>query len=478
MSIETILVIAGTLLIISVLASTTSSKFGIPALVLFVAVGMLAGSDGLGGIYFDNANFSKQLGITALALILFAGGLDTHLKVVLPVLRPGLALATIGTFVTAGSVGVFLHFIFDFTFLQGLLVGSIVASTDAAAVFGVLRSKGMKPRRGIAPLLELESGSNDPTAIFLTISVAGLILHPETSFWVLIPQYVLEMIVGGVFGALAGFACAWSINRLRLDFDGLYPAITIGTVFLVYGGAHAMGGNGFLAVYVAGLALGSRNFVHRIGLIQFHDALAWIMQIAMFLILGLQVFPSKLPEVAWLGSMVALFLAFIARPAAVFISLMFSKRYNASDKLFISWGGLRGAVPIILAIIPLTLGIPEATLIFNVVFFVVIISVMVQGTTLAMVGKLLGVVSETDDIVQERRVSAQLTEVNIPADSPAVGRKVIDLGLPETVLLVLLTRGEQTYIPRGSTVIQSGDKLLISIQGDKDKILSLLMPAT
>ena len=270
------------------------------------------------------------------------------------------------------------------------------------------------------------------------------------------------MVIGGAFGALSGVLCAWSINKLKLDFDGLYPAITIGTVFLVFGGSHAIGGNGFLAVYVAGLALGSRNFVHRIGLIQFHDALAWIMQIAMFLILGLQVFPSKIPEVAWVGTMVALFVAFFARPLAVFLSLLFFKRFNVADKLFISWGGLRGAVPIILAMIPLTEGVPEAGLIFNIVFFVVIVSVIVQGTTLSVVGNWLGVVSHENDVFEERRVAAELKEITVLGSSPVVGKKVIELGLPDTVLLVLLTRGADTYIPRGSTVINEGDKLLIS----------------
>jgi len=448
----------------------------VPALVLFIFIGIAFGSEGPGGIYFDNATLARDLGMVALALILFSGGLDTSWKAIRPVVLPGIALATIGTVLTGAVVGASAFYFLGVTHLEGLLLGAIVSSTDAAAVFGILRARALRLKHRLAPLLEFESGSNDPTAVFLTLSITSLILNPNASLVGFIVHFFLEMGIGLITGLVAGRVGAWLINHVRLTEDGLYPALTLSVAFASFGGAHALGGNGFLAVYVAGLALGNRNFVHRIGLIQFHDGLAWMMQIAMFLVLGLLVFPSQLLAVAGPASLVALTLVFVARPIGVFVSLAFSKQFLMADKFFLSWVGLRGAVPIILATIPLTSGIKNAPLIFNVVFFVVLLSVLLQGTTAAYVAKLLKVGSPRETGIVERKVASSMLEVKIRPNSPAVGKQLVELELPLGTLVVLVTREGQTMIPRGATQIEAEDTLLIAApQGIADTLRAILV---
>lgn len=474
---DVLLVLAAAFLVASVLASKASAKLGIPALVLFIALGMFAGSEGPGGIPFTDAALTQSIGTTALAFILFAGGLDSHWPAVKPILWRGIALSTIGVLASTGLVALFAHQFLGFDMLESLLLGAIVSSTDAAAVFGVLRTGNIQLKRRLVPLLEFESGTNDPMAVFLTVSLIGLSQNPERNPLALAPSFLLSMGVGSVVGIAVGHAAVWLINRINLEYDGLYPAITSAALFLAFGGAHLISGSGFLAVYILGLVMGSRTFLHKIGLVQFHDGVAWLMQITMFLALGLLVFPSQLLMVIGAGLSLSLFLILFARPVSVFLSLPLARKMKKRERLFVSWAGLRGAVPIILATFPLLAGIPKAGLIFNLVFFVVLTSVVFQGTTLVAVAKLLGVVLPDTHVTPDAALvgESNLVRVVLPEGSSLAGKRVVELGLPATALIVLLQRGKQPYIPRGATVLRVGDELLVATRKDDIDELRLFL---
>lgn len=377
------------LLGLGVLASKASSLLGVPAMLLFMGVGMLAGSDGPGGIYFDNAAWAQSLGVVALAFILFAGGMDTEWEQVKGVVRPALALSTFGVAATALLTAAFVKFAFGLGWLEGLLLGSIIASTDAAAVFGILRARSVRLNARLRALLELESGSNDPMAIFLTIGLVGVLSAGASSVGDLVMPFLVQMPVGALVGYAVGRGGVLVMRRLRLDFEALYHVLSIVIVLLSFSGAALAGGNGFLAVYVAGIAYGNGDFHQRKGLRRFHDGIAWLMQIAMFLTLGLLVFPHQLPGVAVQGVLIALFLMFVARPIAVGLTLL-PFRFGARESVLVGWFGLRGAVPIVLGTYPLLAGLPRAQELFNVVFFVVLLSSLAQGTTLAWLARKLG----------------------------------------------------------------------------------------
>ena len=386
------LVAFASLLFLGVLASVISDRFGVPALLLFLAVGMLAGSEGPGGIYFDDASIAQLVGILALAFILFSGGLDTDWAATRPVLKDGFVLSTFGVGITAGVIGAFCRTFLGLSWIEGLLLGAIVSSTDAAAVFSMLRAKSLHLKGDLKPLLEFESGSNDPMAVFLTVGFVSLLTQPNASPVSLAFSFVLQMLLGCVGGFLMGHGILFLVNKLRLGYDGLYPVLTFSLVLLTYGLTNSVGGNGFLAVYLAGIIVGNHEFVRKRTLISFHDGLAWIMQIAMFVALGLLVFPSHLVPVIGTGLLVASCLIFVARPASVFLCLALSS-WNWREKAFISWVGLRGAVPIILATYPLLAGVERADFIFNAVFFVVLSSVVLQGTLLPFIARWLRVES-------------------------------------------------------------------------------------
>lgn len=462
MALELGLLLLSLLMLGAILASKASVKLGIPALLLFIGIGMLAGSDGPGGLDFTDTTFTKNVGLVGLALILFSGGLDSKWEVIRPVIWRGLSLATIGVVVTAGLVAAFAHFAFGFEWVHALLLGAVVSSTDAAAIFGVLRGRSVKLKHKLGPLLELESGSNDPVAVFLTIALTGLAMNPDASPWSLIPRLILELPIGAAVGAISAYGALWLINHLRLEYDGLYSVLTLSTVLFVFGAAHLVGGNGFLGVYVAGVVMGSSNFLHKIALTQFHEALAWLMQIAMFILLGLLVFPSQVVAVAIPGLALSAFLILVARPIAVYISLARAHMTKRS-KFFVAWAGLRGAVPIILATFPLIAGTSRAQEIFNLVFFVVLSSVLIQGTALGWMAKLLSVrapVVPPDPAM--RSASGELLEIEITEGSHAADLQVVELGLPSTALIVLLTRDGESYIPRGATVLRPGDIVMVA----------------
>ncbi|MBV9689142.1 MAG: potassium/proton antiporter [Ktedonobacteraceae bacterium] len=391
MHFEEWLFVSSLLLLLSIFAWKVSSKLGIPALVLFLGIGMLAGSDGPGRIYFDDALTAQSVGVVALAFILFAAGLETQWKVVRPVLGGALSLSTIGVLLTAFVVAVFALIVFHVSFLEGLLLGAIISATDAAAVFSVLGARNLQLTGKLLPLLELESGTNDPMAVFLTIGMTRLLTSPHESVFGVIVLFVQQMGVGTILGVLIGWVAVWLINRLHLDVEGLYRVFTITLVLFTYGLTAILGGSGFLAVYLVGILLGNSPIQQVDRLSRFHDSLAWLMQIAMFLILGLLVFPSRLPAVVGSGLLITVVAVFLARPVSVLIALL-PVKMSLREKLFVSWVGLRGAVPIVLATFPLLAGVSHASLLFDLVFFVVLASVLLQGTTVPLVAKWLGVV--------------------------------------------------------------------------------------
>jgi cell volume regulation protein A len=464
---EKLLFAAAILLLLSILASKASAKLGVPALLLFLALGMLAGSEGLGGIYFDDAQLSQSLGVVALAFILFAGGLDTQWREIRPILWQGISLSTLGVLITALIIGVVATKLLGFSLLEGVLLGSIVASTDAAAVFSVLKGRGLGIKTNIRHLLEFESGSNDPMAVFLAIGLTGLLANQQANALSLVPTFILQMAVGALMGFVMGKVAVIAINRLRLEYDGLYPVLSLCLVLLIYGATSFLHGNGFLAVYIAGIVMGGSSFIHKRSVMQFNDGLAWLMQIAMFLTLGLLVFPSHLKPVAGNALVLSLVLIFIARPVAVFIGLAFAK-LRFKEKLLIAWAGLRGAVPIILATFPLLAGLPKSEIIFNIVFFIVISSVLLQGTTILLVARWLDLTETDMEITKSpiefelmENINKELVNVEIPSGSQVVGRQIVDVYFPEDALVILISRQGEFIVPRGATVLEAGDMLLL-----------------
>jgi len=385
------LLVSSLLLLLSIFAWKISGRLGIPALLLFLGIGMLAGSDGPGKIYFDNAQVAQEVGIVALAFILFAGGLETDWQAVRPALGGALSLSTIGVLLTAIIVAAFAVFVLNFTFAEGLLLGAIISATDAAAVFSVLGAKNLQLKGKLLPLLELESGTNDPMAVFLTIGLTSWLTNPNETVWNLLLLFVRQMGIGTALGLFIGWLAVWSLRRLNLDIEGLYRVFTIALVLFAYGVTAVLGGSGFLAVYLVGLVLGNSSVQRVDRLSHFHDSLAWLMQIAMFLILGLLVFPSRLPAVAGGGLLITAIAVFVARPLSVLVALL-PVKISLQEKLFVGWVGLRGAVPIVLATFPLLAGLSKAPFLFDLVFFVVLASVLLQGTTVPVVAKWLGVI--------------------------------------------------------------------------------------
>jgi cell volume regulation protein A len=467
-SIEIYLFLTAFLLLLSVVSSKLSTKFGIPALFIFLGLGMLAASDGLLGIHFDNVQIAQNVGVLALIFILFAGGLDTAWKSIKPILKEGLLLATIGVFLTALVVAGGVYYLFEFSFLESLLLGAIISSTDAAAVFAILRAKGIQLKKRLTPLLELESGSNDPMAIFLTIVILQVILLPQsTAVDELIIKFFLQFIIGGVLGYAFGMVLPIILNRVHLSFYGLYPVFTIAWVLLLFSLTSMLEGNGFLAVYLAGIVANTKEFVHKKNLVGFHDGLSWIMQITVFLVLGLLVFPSELPEVAFEALAIALWLMLVARPIGVFLSMAFSN-FRFKEKLFVSWVGLRGAVPIVLATYPYLEEFAHAHLIFNTVFFIVLASILIQGTSLPFMAKWLKVESKKQkpkEADSSPLLYHTLHQFYIEKEASVIGKSIVELDLPHDFLILLIKRENEYFKPTGSTILQYNDMVLVQCNG-------------
>lgn len=473
-TIENILLIGSLLLFISIVVGKTSYKFGVPTLILFLAIGMLAGSDGIGGIKFDDPKLAQFIGIVSLNFILFSGGLDTNWSSVKPILREGIVLSTLGVLFTALSLGTFVWYLTDFTIYESMLLGSIVSSTDAAAVFSILRSKSLALKTNLRPTLELESGSNDPMAYVLTIAFLTLVMNQDQSVVSIIPLFLQQMILGGIAGFAFGRLSKFIINKIKLDFEGLYPVLVIALMFITFSATDFVGGNGFLAIYICAVYLGNQDLIHKKTILKMYDGLAWLMQIVLFLTLGLLVFPTQVVPYIGIGLLISLFLIFVARPVGVFLSLIFFKM-KLRRRFYISWVGLRGAVPIVFATYPLLAGIEKANMIFNIVFFISVTSVLIQGTTLSIVAKWLNValpekvkpISEIDKLILDLPKSS-LQEFEVLPDYYAVNKRIVDLNFPKSAFIVMIKRNSEFIRPGGSTIIEAKDNLMVLADSPED----------
>jgi cell volume regulation protein A len=464
--IEITLLVIAVLLVLSVVASKFSDRFGVPSLLLFLILGMLAGSEGLGGIYFDDPVLAQGIGLFALAVILFSGGLDTEWGSIRYVVKEAMTLASVGVLLTALILGFAAHLILGISLLEGFLIGAITSSTDAAAVFAILRSQGVNLKGKLASVLEFESGSNDPMAVFLTIGLIQLIQLPGQPVFNLVLLFFQQMFIGAVMGIIFGQVLLYLINRLRLGYEGLYPVLALGVLLLTFAATSILTGSGFLAVYLVGLTLSRTEFLHKRSLIRFYDGLAWLLQIIMFLTLGLLVFPSRLLLVIVPGMILSLILILVARPISVWLCLL-PFRFSAREKAFFSWVGLRGAVPIILATYPRLAGLDESGIIFNVIFFVVLTSVLIQGTSIVPVAKWLKVQDQVEktpnyplEFTQVKGWPGVLREVVVGALSPVAGKAIFEIRLPTEYLVVLIFRDGKFLIPTGSIVLQADDRML------------------
>jgi cell volume regulation protein A len=483
-AVDYLIIGATALVIISILANKVSGRLGVPSLLIFILVGMLAGSEGPGGIYFDNPVIAQTIGVVALALILFSGGIDTRWAEVRPVFARALSLSTVGVILTSVSVSIAAVLLLGFSPVEGFLLGAIVSSTDAAAVFATLRSRRASLKGELRPLLEFESGSNDPMAIFLTIGAITLLMNPGASILTLIPLFVQQMAVGGILGYGIGKLTVHLINVLKLEYEGLYAVLTLAMALFVYSFTTLMGGNGFLAAYIAGLVIGNATIVHKRSLIRFHEGIAWLMQITMFLALGLFVFPSQLLPALVPGILIAFVLIFIARPVAVYLALL-PWRMNSHEKIMVSWVGLRGAAPIVLATFPLLAGLPSANVVFNLVFFTVIISAVLHGTSIPLVARMLDLSAPAPsrsrfgmelDLPEGSQSQSELIELVIPPGSSVINKQIVNTGLPQGTLIILIAKGKEQFSPRGATVLEEQDTLLVLTTAERaDEVRQLIL---
>jgi len=474
------MLLAGVLLLLGIASSKFSARLGVPVLVLFLSVGMLAGSEGLGRIPFENYDLANSVGSVALALILFDGGLRTALDAVQRVWRPAMALSTIGVLITSLLTGLAAAWVLKLPLLQGLLVGSIVGSTDAAAVFSVLRTSGLKLPDRLTSTLEVESGSNDPMAIFLTLGLVQIITGGAGSTQDLVVLFLSQFGVGALAGLGVGRLATTAINRINLTYPGLYPLLALAFGLVAFGVAAVLGGSGFLAVYVAGIVLGSSSIVFRRGIFSFHDAIAWLGQIVLFVMLGLLSFPSRLLAVAWEGLLIAIVLILIARPLAVWASA-WPFRFRRRELTFLSWVGLKGAVPITLATFPLMAGVPQSQLIFNAVFFVVLVSAITQGWSLPLVARWLNIGRPADptpalsvEINALRQVDGEILDYTVKPRTHVAGQRLRDLALPDGVVVSLIVRGRDVVMPRGTTLLMPGDHVFVAMRMNLEPFINRL----
>lgn len=463
-----IILIVGALLAVALGASLLAGRLRVPGLIAFLGIGMLVGSDGLGWLNFSNFEVARAAGIVGLALILFEGGLAIELPALRAVAKPSILLATLGTLATAAITGVAAWGLFDLSLLESLLLGSIVAGTDGAAVFAIMR--GSTIRRRLAHTLEGEAGLNDPVAVLLTVALIELIIEPTTGAADIAVLFVEELLIGGVIGVSVGMLGSLALRTAKLGSAGLYPVASLAIAALAFGGADALHGSGFLAVFLCGVALTATELPGHRTIETFHEGLAWVAQLGLFLTLGLLVSPAQLPEVAVEGTLLAIITAVIARPVAV-VLVLGRLDFSLRERLVLGWAGLRGAVPIVLATFPVIAAVPGSGEIFNVVFFAVAISTLLQAATFEPFARKLGVTTEHRAIPAPlmetravRRLGAEVVQFAVRNDDAISGLHVRDLELPRDALLNLIVKGDTAVPPRGSTLVQGGDELHILVR--------------
>ena len=480
-SIELFLLLISVLLFVSLLVGKMGSRFGVPTLLLFLLIGMLSGSDGL-GIEFNSPKIAQAIGVVALNIILFSGGMDTRFTEVKPIAAQGMILATIGVLFTALLTGIFIFWLTNnffnavtFTLLESLLLASVMSSTDSASVFSILRSKNLSLKENLRPLLEFESGSNDPMAFMLTIVLIQLIQSPVIDAWAALWMFFKQLLLGGLAGYFLGRLSVRIINKINLDNDALYSVLLMTLMFFLFGFTTFIGGNGYLAVYVGGLFIGNSRFVHKRSSLKFFDGMTWLVQIIMFLTLGLLINPSELLPIAGIGIIVGLFMIFFSRPVSVHLSLLPFRNLSHKARHYVSWVGLRGAVPIIFATYPWIENLPHAKDIFNIVFFITILSLVIQGTTVGSMAKWLGL---SQDVLRKRKlknfdveisedIKSYMSEISIKKEFLANGSRLMDLNVPEKTLIAMVKRDDQYFIPRGNTELMVGDRILVITDNEK-----------
>jgi len=474
--IELVLLIVSILFFVSILADKAGYRFGVPTLLLFLAVGMFFGSDGL-GIHFENIQLAQTIGTVALCIILFSGGMDTKIDDIRPVIPQGLILATFGVLLTALFTGVAVWYILNETLVSvsvgiitALLLAATMSSTDSASVFSILRSKGLVLKNNLRPMLELESGSNDPMAYVLTITLIGIVnTQGDVSFLRAAGIVVLQLIIGAAMGFLLGKLVVLGMNKLKIENASLYPIMVLTCCVFIFASTYYLKGNSYLAVYIAGLVVGNSKMVHKRSTLRFFDGISWLSQLAMFLTLGLLVNPHELYPVLIPGLLISFVMIFITRPLSVFLSLLPFRKMEWKDKTFVSWVGLRGAVPIIFAILTLAENVPHSRLIFNIVFLCTLVSLVVQGSSLPKMAQWLGVSEKPNPLTSPKNFDIELpedaksvlSEVAVNSDMLLNGNRLMDLGMPEKTLIIMVKRNNAYFVPTGKTSLNVGDKLLI-----------------
>lgn len=459
-----LMIICGLVLLICITSSKVLYKFGVPMLLIFIILGMLFGSDGVVGIYFDNYELTRELCSFGLVFIMFYGGFGTNWKEAKPVARESILMSTFGVIITSGLTGLFCYFVLKTSLLEGLLIGSIVGSTDAASVFSILRSQKLNLKGEIASILEVESGSNDPVAYMLTLIVLTLMNNGGISS--IVPIVIGQIIFGILIGVILSKLTVYIMRNANFEVDGFYTIFITAIAILSYALSEWVGGNGYLSVYIAGIVIGNSKIPHKRSLVHFFDGVSWIMQIMLFFVLGLLAFPSELPSVIGSSILISIFMIIIARPIATFSVLSWFK-IPFKQQLFVSWVGLRGAASIVFAIYAITSGIPLENDIFHIIFFIALLSVAIQGTLIPKVARKLDLVDDTKTVLktftdyQEDR-STTLIEYNVDSKSSWKEKTIMEADIPEEILIVMIKRDSEIIVPKGSTLIKQGDILVLS----------------
>lgn len=471
---EPILLVGSVLMLAGIMAGKVGTRFGVPALLLFLITGMLFGSSGL-GIQYNDAGHTQFVGMVALTVILFFGGLETKFAEIRPILGPGITLSTLGVLLTTLCFGAFLYgldqlgwALVHFSFPIALLLAATMSSTDSASVFALLRSKNMHLKEGLRPILELESGSNDPMAYMLTIALIQYVTGgSEGSAGSILVTFLLQFSVGGLLGYVMGWLTVKLLNKANIGNEALYPILLLCVVFLTFSATTLLQGNGYLAVYIMGVLVGNKRVVHKKSIVTFFDGLTWLLQIALFIILGLFVDAHNLLPIAGFALLAGLFMIFIARPLAVQLCLVFFPSISMRGRWFLSWVGLRGAVPIIFATYPLMSQVEGAETLFHIVFFITLLSLLIQGSTMPAVARLLGLDEEVKNEVSlfgveiPQHTGAKMVEREVTEEMLASGRRLMEIDLREEELVILVRRGDDYMVPKGKLALQVGDVLLI-----------------
>ena len=476
---ENILLIGSVLLFVSIVVSKTGYKFGVPTLLLFLVVGMVFGTDGI-GLQFNDTGEAQFIGMVALSIILFSGGMDTKYKEIKPIIFPGIVLSTLGVLFTALLTGLFIAFISDMSWTNihlplttSLLLAATMSSTDSASVFAILRSQKMNLKENLRPMLELESGSNDPMAFMLTIVLIQFIESTGMGPGTIALSFLTQFVVGGVVGYLLGKLLIYIINKIDIGNSSLYPILVVSFIFFTFSITDALKGNGYLAVYIAGMLVGNNKIVYRKEIASFMDGFSWLFQIIMFLTLGLLVNPHELLSIAPAAILIGVFMIVIGRPVSVFLCLTPFRKISLKAKHFVSWVGLRGAVPIIFATYPVMHNVPGANVIFNIVFFITILSLVIQGTSISFVANLLHLSTPLDDdsnqfgIELPEELNTHLFEVTVNDNMLRHGKTLKEVNTPQGTLVMLIKRDDQFLIPNGSLTLHVDDLLLLISEQDK-----------